>query len=295
MIFRQKDILANTISNKINSFSQTEANLPAAAFPIEIDVLSRQIVDSINRVQYFQIIQAKPISQLRTNPNHELFDPIRAILYYKDHDLDEAAWLAFLMIHFGENYHSKWKLTKAFYGNLGQFPILTWANVSNNPSLIDTWVSKKQSSGIKLKFGNHRKYESLKQLKDVVNSYIQLINSVGSHTQLFSPKNNETPKEQFHRLFKELKFYRFARLGMFDYLSLIYKTQLAPIEADCCYIKGSTGPYKGARRIFGSLSPKRLDELSIELADYLNIGYQEFEDAICNWQKSPNMYISYTG
>lgn len=295
MIFRQKDLLANTLSNKINAFSQTETNLPAVASPIEIDVLSRQLVDSINRVDYFRKVQSRPISLVRTDPTHILFDPIRSILYYKNHDLDEAYWLAFLMIHFGENYHSKWKLTKTFYGNLGQSPKLTWANVSNNPALVDTWVSQMRNSGIKLKFGNHRKYESFSHLKDVITFYIGLVNQNGGHAQLFAPYPNETPKDQFKRLYKELKFYKFGRLGMFDYLSLIYKTQLANIEADSCYIAGSTGPKLGARRLFGNLSNKQLDELSIQLADYLGIGYQEFEDAICNWQKSPDKYISYTG
>ena len=295
MNFQQKDVKANAITAQINTFSQNIAQVPAAAFPIEIDVLSRQLVDSINRVDYFKKVQSRSISLVRTDPNHVLFDPIRAILYYKNHDLDEAFWLAFLMIHFGENYHSKWKLTKTFYGNFGQSPKLTWANVSNNPTLIDSWVSNIQSSGIKLKFGNHRKYESFSHLKNVIVFYIQLVKSNGGHIQLFTPDQNENAKEQFKRLFKELKFYKFGRLGMFDYLSLIYKTQLANIEADSCYIKGSTGPKMGAKRLFGHLSDNQLDELSIQLADYLNIGYQEFEDAICNWQKSPDRYISYTG
>lgn len=295
MNFQQKNIRANTIMDEINDFNHNITILPAAAFPLEIDVLSRQLVDSINRVDYFQKVQSRPISLVRTDPTHALFDPIRAILYYKNHNLDEAFWLAFLMIHFGENYHSKWKLTKTFYGNLGQAPKLTWANVSNNPSLIDSWVSNMQNSGIKLKFGNHRKYESFSHLKDVITFYIQLVNNKGGHTQLFTPHPNETAKEQFHRLFKELKFYKFGRLGMFDYLSLIYKTQLANIEADTCYIKGSTGPKMGAKRLFGDLSNERLDDLAIQLANYLNIGYQEFEDAICNWQKSPNQYVCYSG
>jgi hypothetical protein len=295
MNFQQKDTRANAIAAQINTFHQNITSLPAAASSIEIDVLSRQLVDSINRVDYFQKVQSRPISLVRTDPTHILFDPIRAILYYKNHDLDEAFWLAFLMIHFGENYHSKWKLTKTFYGNSGQSPKLTWANVSNNPALIDSWVSQMRNSGIKLKFGNHRKYESFSHLKDVITVYIGLVNQNGGHAQLFASYPHETPKDQFKRLYKELKFYKFGRLGMFDYLSLIYKTQLANIEADSCHIAGSTGPKLGARRLFGNLSNKQLDELSIQLADYLGIGYQEFEDAICNWQKSPDKYISYTG
>ncbi|HAV4461393.1 TPA: hypothetical protein JIR21_09770 [Acinetobacter baumannii] len=295
MKYSQKDIMANDLAIKINDFSQNIRHIPATAFPLEIDVLSRQLVDSINRVKYFQLIQSRPIDVKRTDPNNFLFDPLRSIIYLKNRNLDEAFWLAFLTIHFGENYHSKWKLTKNFYNNLGQTPQLTWANVSSDPTLIDNWVSRYYSSGIKLKFGNHRKYESFSQLKLVIDSYIQLVNNSGGHQQLFKPKPNEQPKEQFKRLFKELKFYRFARLGLFDYLSLIYKTQLAPIQADSCHIKGSTGPKNGAKRLFGQQTNGKLDQLSIQLADHLGIGYQEFEDAICNWQKSPDKYSPYTG
>ncbi|ENV10212.1 hypothetical protein F966_01385 [Acinetobacter higginsii] len=295
MNHQQKNTKANTITAQINSFHQNIHSIPAAAFPIEIDVLSRQLVDSICRVEYFQKIQTRPISHFRTDPTHVLFDPIRAIFFYKKHNIDEAFWLAFLMIHFGENYHSKWKLTRAFYGNLGQSTKLTWANVSQNPNLVDSWVNNIQNSGIKLKFGNHRKYESFNHLKDVISRYIQIINSNGGHNQLFSPHQNESPKEHFQRLYQDLKFYKFGRLGMFDYLSLIYKTQLANIQADSCHINGSTGPKAGAKRLFGNIPTTELEELSIGLADYLNIGYQEFEDAICNWQKSPHMYQSYTG
>lgn len=295
MNFNQKDVMANAIAIQINDFSQNITSIPAAAFPIEIDVLSRQLVDSINRVYYFQLIQSRQIDIKRTDPNCSLFDPLRAILYYKNNNLDEAFWLAFLTTHFGENYHSNWSLTKNFYNNLGQSPRLTWANVSNNPTLVDDWVSRYNSSGMKLKFGNHRKYESFSQLRDVIDTYIDIVNNSGGHQQLFQPNQNEQPKEQFKRLSKELKFYRFARLGMFDYLSLIYKTQLAPIQANSCHIAGSTGPKAGAKRLFGQLSNHDLDQLSIQLADHLGVGYQEFEDAICNWQKSPNKYVSYTG
>ena len=295
MNFNQKNERANEISDSIHDFSNSIEYIPATVSPTEIHVLSKQLVDSINRVYYFALIQSRPINVSRTDPNNSLFDPLRSIIYFKNINLDEAFWLAFLTTHFGENYHSAWKLTRNFYNNLGQPPLLTWANVSNNIGLVDNWVSRYRASGLKLKFGNHRKYESFSQLRDVIESYIQLVNSYGGHSQLFQPQQNEQPKEQFHRLAKELKFYRFARLGMFDYLSLLYKTQLAPIHADSCHIAGSTGPRDGAKRLFGNLTNKDLEQLSIKLADYLGIGYQEFEDAICNWQKSPDRYISYTG
>lgn len=61
MNFNQKDIMANNITTKINDFSQNIRRIPATSFPLEIDVLSRQLVASVNRVNYFQLIQSRPI------------------------------------------------------------------------------------------------------------------------------------------------------------------------------------------------------------------------------------------
>lgn len=114
MNFQQKDTRANAITAQINTFHQNVTSLPAAASSIEIDVLSRQLVDSINRVDYFQKVQSRPISLVRTDPTHILFDPIRAILYYKNHDLDEAFWLAFFDDPFWRKLSFKMEVDKNF-------------------------------------------------------------------------------------------------------------------------------------------------------------------------------------
>ena len=55
---------------------------------IEIEILARQIVDSINKTTYFKIIAQHKISVMRTQPHHVLFDPIRSVLYYNNQNLD---------------------------------------------------------------------------------------------------------------------------------------------------------------------------------------------------------------
>ena len=71
---------------------------------------------------------------------------------------------------------------------------------------------------------------------------------------------------------------------------------LARIEPGSTYMKGSTGPLRGARLLFGEhRNPADLDGWVVDLNAELNVGMQVLEDALCNWQKSPAKYKRYTG
>ncbi|MDR0236519.1 hypothetical protein [Acinetobacter sp.] len=294
MKFDEKDRLANELVQKINDFSLNITALPGVQSPIQIDVLARQLVDSVNRVDYFRILEQRSISLSRADPHNELFDPIRAILYLKSNDYDEACWLAFLLVFTGENYHSKWKFTKLLYGNLKKNPKITWANINTNATLIASWVNNYKNSNEKIKFGNHRKYISVDHICDAFQTYMDWVNANGGHSNLFR-SDSLSAEDLFSKLYKAIPIFSFGRLAKFDYLSMLYKTGLADIKANNCYIAGSTGPIKGARLLFGAKSGKELDATAISLADFLGIGYQEMEDALCNWQKQPNKYEYYTG
>ncbi|MCF9045736.1 hypothetical protein [Acinetobacter nectaris] len=294
MKFDEKDRLANELVQKINDFSLNITALPGVQSPIQIDVLARQLVDSVNRVDYFRILEQRSISPSRADPHNELFDPIRAILYLKSHDYDEACWLAFLLVFTGENYHSKWKFTKLLYGNLKKNPKITWANINTNATLIASWVNDYKNSNEKIKFGNHRKYVSVDHICDAFQTYMDWVNANGGHSNLFR-SDSLSAEDLFSKLYKAIPIFSFGRLAKFDYLSMLYKTGLADIKANNCYIAGSTGPIKGARLLFGTKSAKELDNIAINLADFLDIGYQEMEDALCNWQKRPDKYEYYTG
>jgi len=81
---------------------------------------------------------------------------------------------------------------------------------------------------------------------------------------------------------------------------MIGKLGLAPIEAGSAYIEGSTGPARGARLLFGEEAgnPMRAAELNsrvAELDSQIQVGMQVLEDALCNWQKSPNEFKPFRG
>jgi hypothetical protein len=82
---------------------------------------------------------------------------------------------------------------------------------------------------------------------------------------------------------------------------MLAKLQLAPIKADSGYVVGATGPLRGARLLFGGsvaatrLRANELDIWLVELAKALDLGMQEMEDALCNWQKAPNRFVRFRG
>ena len=95
--------------------------------------------------------------------------------------------------------------------------------------------------------------------------------------------------------------YRFGRLGRFDFLTMLGKLGISPIEPGSAYLwHNATGPKKGARLLFGgnssaSITPKDLDELLMLIDGSLGVGMQALEDSLCNWQKSPTSYQYFKG
>lgn len=294
MIYQQEADQSALIADKIYEYFSNE-NLSFLNTRISCEILAMQLIESMKRISYFQVLSSRDISFRRTDPQDPIFDPVRAILYLKDINYDEACWLTFLLVYTAENYQTNWNFMRQLYGGVNE--TLTWEVARNNPQIFPQLADMLSTSQSKPKFGNHRKYESLRRLPQVFESYINLVNAYGGHRNLFRNTDFNNKKEYFKQLFSVVESHicSFGRLSTFDYLSMMYKTGLANIEADCCYIVGSTGPKDGAKLLFGSFSDAQLDSHAMGLADYLGIGYQEMEDALCNWQKSPSIFHSYTG
>lgn len=273
MNYQQKQQAVNVFTKNILQQKNTQKLLM-----IEIQTLARQIVDSTNKTAYFNILSQREVSAMRTQPQHVLFDPIRSVLYYKNQNLDEACWLIFLMVHTGDSTKKNWQFVRELYDVIGK-----WDEI--NFDTIENWLKKAP----KLKFGGHRKYESLSQLIDVVFSYQTWVKKMGGHAALFN-QPFDTPEQRYAWIYQKMRVFRFGRLAKYDYLGLCALTGVASLKADRCYIEGSSGPLKGAKRLFGAYDDDTLNEMTMRLAENLEIGYQEIEDALCNWQKSPQRY-----
>lgn len=86
---------------------------------------------------------------------------------------------------------------------------------------------------------------------------------------------------------------RFGRTARFDYLTMLGKMGLAPIRPDSAYFSSATGPVVGAQLMLQGehgLTVAEIDRRVGIIANQLGVGFQEMEDSLCNWQKSPNHY-----
>jgi hypothetical protein len=104
----------------------------------------------------------------------------------------------------------------------------------------------------------------------------------------------------FDALYGELPVISFGRLGKFDYLAMIGRYGVAPIEAGSAYLDGATGPAMGAHLLFdgrrdGSSTNEDLQNLLDALDVDLSVGMQVMEDALCNWQKKPLTFEHFKG
>ena len=274
--------------------------------------LLEQMVDSVRRTEYPAWLTERGVGPLCADPTSELFHPLKAAVHLKAAgQVDEAFWMLFLYVHFGKHRRAGWRYAAAVFGGLSSGVRWNWANVSAAPQQFRRWLHSNQeeirTGTPQGGFGNHRKYESLSAWGShgtgaAVESYVDWIAPPRSHEQLVSELTEaagEDSKAAFRCLYESMKHHvvRFGRLACIDYLGTAGKLGLAPIEPDSAYLSdASTGPLTGARLLFGNgWSSRELDRWLLELDRELNVGPRVLEDALCNWQKSPNSFKRFSG
>lgn len=276
--------------------------LPDAA---TVDTLAMQMVASLRREKYYAVVQRGAITARRADPNDPSFDPERAVAFHmKQGDVDEAGWLVFLMTHFARPT-AGWRRLIDVYGRLGAGQ-WDWATVTANPAAFYAWLDANWHN-VGGKFGNHRKYESLdpaanRPMRTTVANYIAWIGP-GGHRAFFADAVREAgndPHTIYDHLYRGMKVLGFGRLAKFDYLSMVGRYKLAPIEAGSAYLDGATGPRGGARLLVdgsttGSTAIGALQDKLDSLDARLGVGMAVMEDSLCNWQKSPRKFIHYVG
>jgi hypothetical protein len=299
------------LANSLSQYERDHGELLGLVEPAWRDTLLAQIISSLRRVSFFRVINQRHVDNARGDPHHELFDPIRAAsLLSRQGLVDEGVWMAFIGTHFGKHVIDKFKLAANVYGSFGQGPIWTLENYSRDPlgferMLInnETKLMDPRSSG---SYSNHRRYQSKQPSKISLvfrsfwgwqlacggfrNRLLRVHSSIG-----------QQPEAAFRALYQSMApVSGFGRLGRFDFLTLIGKLELAPIEPDSVHLAGATGPLAGARLLFhgrrdfpepvSSLEP-RVDALD----NYLMVGKQVIEDSLCNWQKNPSYFVYFKG
>lgn len=305
--------LADAIDNRLQSFVENTRALPGIRSQVSRWVFLSQIIESIHRVKYISLIRGRPIGPQRKDPASELFDPYKAsILQQREGNLEEAFWLVFLAVHFGKSRRGGWRLCRDVYGALGG-PHWTWPRTSANPAEFRRWLRANvpllKGADIARGFGNHRKYQSLDAdtpggTGAAVETYVEWISGFGTHEQLireFEAEAQGNARRAFDLLYNSMATVAsFGRMARFDYLSMLGKLELAEIEPGSTYLSGATGPYQGARLLFGeketeACTREQLDSWIVELGAHIELGMQVLEDALCNWQKSPERFLRFRG
>ncbi|NZA01241.1 hypothetical protein H0I39_04690 [Ottowia beijingensis] len=219
---------------------------------------------------------------------------------------EEAFWLVFLATHCGRNLRTGWQLAGELYGAY-ENTLWNWSRVATDPTAFGEWLEDNRAN-FKGKFGNHRKYESLKQgargTGVVVRTYVEWVKANGSHGQMIATALAQAkghPRQAFALLYDSMDaVVSFGRTGRFDYLTMLSKLGLAAIDANSTYMNEATGPKKGARLLFdgqidSNTGAKTLEARVAALERHLGVGMQVMEDAMCNWQKSPGRYLPFRG
>jgi alpha-glutamyl/putrescinyl thymine pyrophosphorylase-like protein len=308
-LIRPRDVAtAKKLEARLHRFHDEEQALPGIVSPARRTAFLEQLIESIHRVDYVARIKQRQLSERRASPDDELFDPIlAAIVHQRKGDYEEAFWLVFLSVHFGRNRRGGWRYAREVYGSLGTGLNWTWKRVSTDPAGFRQWLATHQAElrrdGVPGGFGNHRKYESLDAHSEqgtgaVMESYVAWVGSPRTHQELVQnavATSAGDPKVAFDKLYNSMRAVkRFGRTARFDYLTMISKVGLATIQPGSPYLADSTGPLAGARLLFGSnAKAKELDGSIIDLGEMLDLGMQVMEDALCNWQKSPDTFHAF--
>ena len=219
-----------------------------------------------------------------------------------------------LFTHFGKHLKYGWQLCADIYGGLGG-DVWTWEKVVAEVDTFHAWYEgcyrQMLADGQKRRFGNHRKYESLRPdckrpLPRVISSYVAWVGNAGSHEARFAEAKaaSSSQEEYFDILYRSMKaVLSFGRAGRFDFLTMLIKFGIIDAKPGTLYLNGATGPLDGANLLFygearNAANYKVLDDLLARLSAFMDMGQLEMqilEDALCNWQKSPSRHVYFGG
>lgn len=302
-------VRAETLDAALQAYAAERHMLAGVADPTVRAVFVRQLIESLHRVEFPRRLLERPMSVRRTDPADEaFFDPIRGAVYHAAQgDHDEACWLVFLFVTYGKGRRTSWRLIRDVYGRLGQGGRWDWAAASADPAEMNHWIvthaGELWPKGTPRPFGAHRQHETVAPSGTTAETYLRWIGPNGHRAKFVAAAaNGGSPQQTFDVLYHEMvsTVHRYARLAVFDYLTMLGKLELASVVPGSTYMTGATGPVSGARLLFAGdatvkLSPGRLDAQLADLDAHLGVGMQVLEDALCNWQKSPSRFKAFRG
>lgn len=299
----------------LHQLARFEADHPALigiAHPVARKTLVEQMVSSLRRIEYVRQFRNRPkMSPHRIDPHSAQFDPLRGAFFLEQKgQRDEAVWLAFVGTHFGKHLVDGWKLAKNVMGSFGGAPVWTAAEYGKHrdafKAMLEAHQDELRDPAISGRFSNHRQYQS-KAADSIAKVFATFHDwqfekgGIDGRVRTIHQKVGQEPTAVFRELYLSMgPVHGFGRLGRFDLLSMLGKLDLAPIEPDSVHLSGATGPLRGAKLlVLGDTEapgkPKEIEVIIDLLDDYLQVGKQVLEDSLCNWQKSPTIYVYFAG
>jgi hypothetical protein len=290
------------VTDGLDAWEEQHGDLPGLVGPGRRDAFVGQLVDSDRRRRYLEHFRTSDrLTPGQADPASGVFDAhAAAVLRYRAGDLDDALWLVFLATHIGHHPRAKWAYIGRVYGGLGGGR-WDWDSVVADLAGFDSWLhanaaAVKQGPG---GFGNHRKYESLIGTGVVAASYVQWIDPGRGHERAIEEITAPAcgvQADEFELLYESMRsVHRFGRLARLDYLTTAGRLGLISAVAGRPYLPESTGPLAGARLLLGAAAKDQLEARAIELGNCLGVGFAVLEDAICNWQKTPDVFKHFRG
>ena len=275
-----------------------EDRVPGLTLTSGAGLFAEEVARSVARIDGMRLLATSPLDGVITNPADLAWDAWRAIVWHdRCGDKEAATWLAFLATHFGRRNEDDdpWRSTRAVYSAFGE-GVLSWERVAASPADISTVCQVHAEECCRLKFANHRKFETPRPnhplgVDAVLRSYVEGIieRTGGSQATLFSVPN-ESPTGRFERLMRELQFVkRFGRTALFDLLTLLGNLGVYDLAPGRICLVGATGPLRGAKMMFGGADTRTLEARANKMARRLDVPIQAVEDALCNWQKHPEI------
>lgn len=267
-----------------------------------------QLADSIRRISYVTTLSQKNTHLSNAHLKSIYFNPIKeAIALRNSNELDEAIWLIFIAICTGKHKDNGWELCRQIYTGLTTSVYWSWQNASREPISLANWID---ANAARLKrispFGNHRKFETFNpsnpnRISRTFESYISWALSYQNHAGMIRELCVSSRGDNFESVYHSLSSVRrFGRLARFDFLTMLGKLDLAPLEPSHAYIQGSSGPAEGVRQLLGvqtSVAVPEANRILELLGMFLPYSFimQVLEDALCNWQKDPTEYKYFPG
>jgi len=298
------------ILEDIARFEETVRPLPGLLDRDARETFVEQVIDSEQRVTYFDQLAARQLDWSSADPASPGFDPLKASLLHKAAgNYDEAVWLNYLFVHFGRHRAGGWRYVKDVYGRLGQGELWDWPAISADTTLFRFWLldnlEELERPGPR-GFGNHRKYESLNAWEptgtgEAIASYVDwVMDGFGDHEARFATARSLGPEGGFDSLYTSMSaVQRFGRIAKFDYLNTLRKLGLLDVRPPHTYLVGATGPLSGARLLLdgpeSALSARQAQQQLVEFSSITGMPADVLEDAVCNWQKSPSRYVRFSG